>query len=113
VNALFATQVVAMAELLSLLRHAGLDLPRAFDALRTLPVTSPAAAGSAALMLAGNFGPMAPVDLIAKDLGYVIGSAPNGHTTLPLTAAVKLRLQQAHDAGFGQENVVAVAKLYS
>jgi 3-hydroxyisobutyrate dehydrogenase len=113
VNALFATQVVAMAELLSLLRHAGLDLPRTFDALRTLPVTSPAAAGSAALMLAGNFSPMASVDLIAKDLGYVIGSAANGHTTLPLTAAVRLRLQQTHDAGFGQENVVAVAKLYS
>ncbi len=113
VNALFATQVVAIAEQLSLLRHAGLDVQRSLDALRAMPVTSPAAAGSAALMLAGNFAPMAPVDLIAKDLGYVIASAANGATGVPLTAAVKARLDQAHDAGFGHENIVAIAKLYS
>jgi 3-hydroxyisobutyrate dehydrogenase len=75
VNALFGIQVAAMAEQLALLRGAGLDVARALAALKTMPVTRPAAAGAATLMLDGNFAPQAPVDLIVKDLGYALGSA--------------------------------------
>lgn len=113
VNALFATQVVAMAEVLDLLRRSGMDQQRAFDALRTMPVASPVAAGAASLMLAGNYSPQAPVDLIVKDLGYAIRSAGAGDATSPLTSAVKARFEQAQQAGYGPENIVAVAKLYS
>lgn len=109
VNALFATQEVAMAEQLALLRGAGIDLQRALSALKAMPVTSPAAVGAASLMLAGNFAPQAPVDLIAKDIGYALASSPQ---RLPLTESVASRLAAAHQADLGGENLVAVAKLY-
>jgi 3-hydroxyisobutyrate dehydrogenase len=109
VNALFGTQVAAMAEQLALLRGAGIDAERALAALKAMPVTSPAAAGAATLMLAGHFAPQAPVDLIAKDLGYVLASSAQ---PLPLTQAVAARFAAAQGAGLGGENLVAVSKLY-
>lgn len=112
VNTLFATQVAALAEQLGVLRKAGLDLPRALDALRAMPVTSPAAAGAASLMLARNFSPQAPVDLIAKDLAYALQSGQQQGAEMPLTSAVLARLAAAQAAGFGAENVVALARLH-
>jgi 3-hydroxyisobutyrate dehydrogenase len=110
VNALFGTQVAAMAEVLAQLRAAGLDTARAVEALRAMPVTSPAAAGAAVLMLAADYRPQAPVDLIAKDLGYALASSAQ---PLPLTQAVAERFAAARRAGYGGDNLVAVARLYS
>jgi 3-hydroxyisobutyrate dehydrogenase len=112
VNSLFATQVAAMAEHLALLRAAKVDTDGALAALKTMPVTSPAAGGAATLMLAGNFAPQAPVDLIAKDLAYALQSAVMVKAELPVTTAVLKRFQAASAAGYGQENIVAVAKLH-
>lgn len=112
VNALLATQVVAMAEQMAMLRRAGADLEVALAALRTMPVTSPSAAGAAALMIAGNFAPQAPVALIAKDLSYAVGGATSLGLELSLTRAVQERLEAARQRGFGEENLVAVTKLY-
>lgn len=112
VNTLFATQVAAMAEQLAVLRKSGVELPGALAALRAMPVTSPAAAGAASLMLAHNYSPQAPVDLIAKDLGYALDSGTQCGADMPLTKAVRARFADAHAAGFGAENIVAIAKLY-
>ena len=76
------------------------------------PVTGPATAGAAGLMCACNYSPQAPVDLIAKDLGYALISAQRGGVAMPVTGAVKTRFDAAHDAGLGGENLVAIAKLY-
>lgn len=92
VNALFASQVVAMAEQLALLRCAGVDAERALVALRAMPVKSPSAAGAAALMLASNFTPQAPVDLIAKDIGCVLALS---NQALPLMQQVAARFAAA------------------
>jgi 3-hydroxyisobutyrate dehydrogenase len=112
VNSLFATQVAAIAEQLALLRAAGVDPERALAALKVMPVTSAAAGGAATLMLARNFVPQAPVDLIAKDLGYAVFSAERVGASLPLTAAVLERYRAASAAGLGAENLVAVSKLH-
>lgn len=109
VNALLGTQVVAIAEQLSLLRHGGLDLKAALDALKAMPVTSPAAAGAAALMLASNHTPQAPVDLIVKDLGFALDAADR---PLPLTQTARDRYRASSQAGDGAANLVAVARLY-
>jgi 3-hydroxyisobutyrate dehydrogenase len=110
VNGLFGIQVVAMAEQLSLLRAAGLDLGVALAALKTMPVLSPAACGAGALMLAANYAPQAPVDLIAKDLACALAASAQ---VLPLTQTAEARYQAARQAGLGNENLVAVAKLYA
>ncbi|MCV0440918.1 MAG: NAD(P)-dependent oxidoreductase [Hydrogenophaga sp.] len=112
VNALFATQVAAMAEQLALLRAAGVDAERALGALKAMPVLSAAAGGAATLMLARNYTPQAPVDLITKDLTYALNSAEHVGTALPVTEAVAQRFMAAAVAGFGPENLVAVMKLH-
>jgi 3-hydroxyisobutyrate dehydrogenase len=112
VNSLFATQVAAMAEQLALLRAAGVNPERALAALKAMPVTSAAAGGAATLMLARNFAPQAPVDLIAKDLNYALRSADRAGVALHVTAAVAERFVAASAAGYGAENLVAVAKLH-
>lgn len=110
-NALFATQVTAVAELLRFVERAGLDAPRALEALRSLPITSPAAAGIAALTLARDFRPQAPVALLAKDLGYVLEAARAAGAALPTTEAVEAQFSRAARAGLGGENLNAVARL--
>lgn len=112
VNSLFATQVTVLAELLGLLQHTGLDPKFAFDVLRTMPVLSPAAAGAGTLMLAGDYTPQAPVDLIAKDLGYAVDAAESAGVALHLTAATQRRFEAARIAGLGAENLGAITKLY-
>jgi 3-hydroxyisobutyrate dehydrogenase len=112
VNALFGIQVTAMAELLGFARSAGLDLDASLAALRSMPVTSPAAAGAAALMLAGNDTPQAPIDLIHKDLGYAL-TAAGGEPALPITAQAQTVFARAQQRGWGGENLVAVRKLYA
>ncbi len=63
-------------------------------------------------MLARSFAPQAPVSLISKDLGYALSSAAQTQTSLPVTVAVAHRFIAACAAGFGDENLVAVAKLH-
>lgn len=109
VNSLFATQVVAMAEQLALLDDQQVDLVGALAALKSMPVTSPAAAGAASAMLARAYAPQFPVQLAAKDLGYALAAA---RRELPLTASVLARLQAAQQADLGDEHLLAVHKLY-
>jgi 3-hydroxyisobutyrate dehydrogenase len=110
VNSLFATQVAAVAEQLALLRSLDVDLPTALAVLKAMPVTSPAAAGAAALMLAGADAPQFPVELVVKDLGYAVAASAQ---PLPLTASTLGRFQAALEAGYGNEHLVAVRKLYA
>ena len=113
VNSLFAIQVAAVAEQLGQLKRAGLDIRPAFEALCTMPVMSPAAAGAGALMLAEDYRPQAPVDLIAKDLGYALTQGAAVQASLPLTAEARSQFAAAQAAGWGHENIVAVAKLHA
>jgi 3-hydroxyisobutyrate dehydrogenase len=110
VNTLFGAQVVAVAEQLALLRGAGLDTTQALAALKTMPVLSAAAGGAAGLMLAQDWRPQAPVDLIAKDIGYAVAASAQ---PMPVASATLAQLQTARAAGYGGENLVAVAKLYA
>ena len=112
VNALFGIQVAAVAECLALLKAAGIDSDAAFNALRTMPVMSAAATGAGTMIQARNFAPLAPVDLIVKDLDYALQSAHQVGASMPLISAVADRFLAASAAGYGQENLVAIAKLY-
>ncbi|KPF66530.1 hypothetical protein IP84_16135 [beta proteobacterium AAP99] len=116
VNALFGIQVTAVAELLGFARSSGLDVDASLAALRSMPVMSPAAAGAAGLMLAGNDTPQAPIDLIHKDLGYAMdaaAAASGNAAALPLTAQAQQVFAAAAARGWGAENLVAVRKLYA
>lgn len=110
VNALFALQVAAMGELLGAAQNMGLDAGAALEVLGQLPVTSPAAKGTASLMLAGKFAPLFPIDLVEKDLRYM-GEAADP-SRVPLCAAARAVYAEAQAAGYGGDNIVGVGRLY-
>jgi 3-hydroxyisobutyrate dehydrogenase len=112
VNALFGIQVAAVAELLSLAERAGLDSAKALDILSSTPVASPAAKLAGQGMLARNFAPMFPVELVEKDFGYAIDAASDVHTVLPVTQSTLMVLRHALAQGLGDKNLTAVAQLY-
>jgi 3-hydroxyisobutyrate dehydrogenase-like beta-hydroxyacid dehydrogenase len=106
VNALFAAQVAAFAELLPTLAAAGVDRPHAIEVLGQTAVASPAMRGAAAMMLANQHAPLFTVDLVHKDLGYVATG------DLPVTRAVRDVFERAREDGMGGLNLTAAARLY-
>jgi len=112
VNTLFGTQVVAIAEMLALLRGSGCDPAALAEVLSSLPVTSPAAKGALSLMLAKSDAPLFPIDLVEKDFTYSLGHADAASLTLPVTAAVHARFAKAKAVGLAASNITAVARLY-
>lgn len=112
INALFATQVAAVAELLGWLGRAGLEVERALEVLRALPVMSPAAAVAAGSMVTRQFAPLFPVELVTKDLRYALQSAATQGAALPLTGQVQEAFRRAEEQGFGAEHLTAIARLY-
>ena len=106
VNALFASQVALMAELLNAVEGAGLSAEKILGMLSKMPVTSPAAAGAAGLMMAGDHSPKFPVDLVSKDLGYALELG-----ALPVVEAARERYIAAQNAGLGGENLTVLHAL--
>jgi 3-hydroxyisobutyrate dehydrogenase-like beta-hydroxyacid dehydrogenase len=103
VNALFATQVAVVAELLQLAERHGLPAAEAAELLGPLPVTSPAAKGAAALMVAGDHASRFPVRLVAKDLRYAVAAGAG-----PVVDAARARFDAIADAGGADDNLTVV-----
>lgn len=108
-NVLFGIQVAAMAEIIPMINAHGGTSARIIDALMATPVASPAAKAAAAGMLAEAFAPLFPVEIVAKDFGYATDAA--GQT--PIITATRAVFQSAIAAGYGEENLTAVIRLYS
>ncbi len=106
VNALFASQVAVMGELLTMLDIQGMNVAAALELLTRLPVTSPVAAGMGRLMLAGDHAPRFPAALVAKDLRYACALAP-----LPVIEGVRARFEDATRRGLGEQNLTVVHAL--
>ncbi len=111
-NALFGIQVAAMGELLGLLRKAGVDEATAVEILGELPVTSAALKGASGQILARSFAPLFPIDLVEKDLGYILETARSVDAPVPTTTAARDVYARARDAGHGDEHIAAVARLF-
>ncbi|WP_425146063.1 NAD(P)-dependent oxidoreductase [Deinococcus sp.] len=112
VNALFAVQVAAVGELLGFLHRSGLPEARAAEVLGSLPVTSPAANGALAQIVARTYAPLFPIQLAEKDLTYVLDAAKGVGADLPTSAAVHDVFQRAVQAGYGADQISGVAQLF-
>ena len=108
VNALFGIQVAAIAELLGMLAASGIDGAKAMEIIGATPVASQAVKGAAAGMLAGNFAPQFPIELVVKDFAYAAALGQK----LPLTRAAEAVFEAALKKGHGADNLTAVARLY-
>jgi 3-hydroxyisobutyrate dehydrogenase len=112
VNTLFGTQIVALAEMLALLRSSGCDPAAMAKILSSLPVTSPSAKSAMSLMLTKSDAPLFPIDLVEKDFAYTLRQAEATSLSLPVTAAVHACFTKAVAEGLAASNVTAVARLY-
>jgi 3-hydroxyisobutyrate dehydrogenase len=112
VNALFGLQVAGLAELLGMVRKAGLDPIKALEIVCSTPVASPATKVAGGAMLAGNFAPMFPIDLVKKDFEYFMQAAEQVQSRTPVVDAVHEVLTRATQERIGESNITGLAKLY-
>jgi 3-hydroxyisobutyrate dehydrogenase len=112
VNTLYGVQVAIWAETLTLLDAQGIAPTDAVKVLNTLPTTSPAMQGAGALMAAGNYAPLFPIELVAKDFGYALATARALGATTPTLAAVQAVYADAEARGYGNLNIVGVKQLF-
>jgi 3-hydroxyisobutyrate dehydrogenase len=112
VNALFGLQVAGIAELLGMVRNAGLDPAKALEIVGSTPVASPAVKAAGSAMLAQNFAPMFPIELVKKDFEYFLQTAKRAQSTTPLMEVVHTVLSTATQQGLGQSNITGLGALY-
>lgn len=112
VNAMFGAQLGLLGELLAFARRSGSDAELLLDILSQTPVCSPAAALAGRAMLAGQWAPAFPIDLVAKDFGLLARSAEGTGAALPLSAETGRIFAQALAEGFGQDNITGIIQRY-
>jgi 3-hydroxyisobutyrate dehydrogenase len=112
INALFGLQVAGIAELLGMVRKAGIDPAKALEIIGNTPVASPAAKAAGSAMIAQNFAPMFPIELVKKDFEYLLQTSQQVHSNTPLAQSVHQILTKAEQEGMGANNITAVGALY-
>ncbi|MEM1041889.1 MAG: NAD(P)-dependent oxidoreductase [Bacteroidota bacterium] len=113
VNAVFAVQAAVLAEMIAMLRGAGLGEADAVGILNALPTASPAAARLATLMTEHAFAPNFPIDLVEKDLSYAVAEAERSGVEASVVAATQAAFAEAKRRGFGGGDIVGIAQLHS
>jgi 3-hydroxyisobutyrate dehydrogenase len=111
-NALMGVQVTVFAEIIGLLNSAGADPAAVLKAMSSTPAWSPSANYLTGTMLAGNFAPQFPVELIEKDFGYVL-SEVGDPSAAPTIAAARSVFQRAIEKGLGGDNMTGVVRLFT
>jgi 3-hydroxyisobutyrate dehydrogenase len=110
VNTLLALQVAGLAELIPMLKRAGVDAKQVLDVVAQTPVWSPVAARTTQSMLAGAFQPMFPVNMMAKDMGYAVAAAGDARKA-PLIAATRQAFADGIERGIGDLNMTALVQI--
>ena len=113
VNALLATQVATVAELLGVAERAGLVPDATLELLTSLPVTSPAVARAGGAMLRQAFAPNFPVDLVAKDLRYLSELAALLGGAVPMSESALAGFRDVSAAGHGGDDLTAIARSFT
>lgn len=112
VNALFGAQLGVLAELIGFAARAGIAPSTAVDILGTTPVCSPVAKVSAAAMVAGQWAPAFPIDLVAKDFALLGRSAADCGASVPLSTRTGEVYAEGIERGFGDDNITGIVQLY-
>ncbi|NNU79859.1 NAD(P)-dependent oxidoreductase [Halovulum dunhuangense] len=109
VNQLLAgAHVAAMAEALVLAMREGLEPAQVIEVIGESSGASEMFRSRAPQVAEGDYTPITPVDVLAKDLGIAKEAA--GYE-MPLTEAALALLSEAQDAGFGSMADAAVARI--
>jgi 3-hydroxyisobutyrate dehydrogenase len=112
VNSLLGIQAAAMAELIGLAERNHIDVSMMVEVVSHTAVCSSAAASTAKAMLASQFAPKFPIELLAKDMQYVANCASDAGTHMPICSETNAVLKAAQQAGYGNEQYTTIVKLY-
>jgi 3-hydroxyisobutyrate dehydrogenase-like beta-hydroxyacid dehydrogenase len=112
VNALFGVQVAVLAELMGALAKAGIDLEKAVGIIGATPVCCPAAKAASASMLARDFAPLFPVELVEKDLGYLRSMAGSAGAEVAISEAAHTVMSTAVARHLGADHITGIVRLY-
>ncbi len=112
VNTLFGVQIAAMSELIGFLQRCKLDINKVVEAMSLTPVCSRAAKIAADAMVARNFAPMFPIELMEKDLRYFLKTAAASNATTPVAQAAQHVFAKAMACGHGDDNITGLVQLY-
>lgn len=113
VNTLFAAQLHSLAELLGFLARNGFARDQAAELLGQFPIVAPPIAGAARMMAAGSQAPLFTIDLIEKDLGYLLDAADASDARVPGALATRAAFREAQAKGLGQANVSGLAAVFA
>ncbi|MDX1420408.1 MAG: NAD(P)-dependent oxidoreductase [Rubricoccaceae bacterium] len=112
VNALFAVQTAALAELIPTLARHGIAPAEAVEVLNALPTASPAARRVATGMTTRAFAPNFPIHLVAKDLRYAAATASEAGVAAGVVAAAHAAFAEADRQGYGGDDLIGVVQLH-
>lgn len=113
VNAMFATQISALAEALACLEREGESPEHALAMLSKTPVMSPVSGLIGAKIVAGNDAPNFPVSLVAKDLFYWTEQLRSHGLTGATHEAALSSFDRALRAGHGDLDIGGVRHLHT
>ncbi|MFY3383895.1 NAD(P)-dependent oxidoreductase [Paracidovorax sp. MALMAid1276] len=112
-NALFAAQLLSLAELLGFLARNGCPAAQAADLLAEFPIVAAPVAGAARMMAAGNTTPLFTIDLIEKDLAYLLDTGRVSGADLPGASAARAAFQRAQQRSLGSAHVSGIAAVFA
>jgi 3-hydroxyisobutyrate dehydrogenase-like beta-hydroxyacid dehydrogenase len=105
---LVATHTLAAVEAARLATAAGFDLALVLELIAPSYGASRMVERNLPRIIAGDFEPGGPVDIVRKDVQVISAFAAELGVTLPLQHAVRAIYDHAHDAGFGGRDMAAL-----
>lgn len=111
VNSLFAIQVLAVGELVSIMHQSGLDVSQAWDIIAST-LCSPAAAMAGKAINAQKFAPLFPIALVNKDFKYALDTVLEDRMNLSLVKATQKLYAEAIERGYAEDNITDIVQIY-
>lgn len=103
--------LAAAAEAFALARKTGVDLETMVKVVSNSTGGSWVFESRAPRLIERNYSPRSPINNVTKDLGIVDREAELAGLALPMTRAALIMFLKAAEAGFGQEDGIAVSKI--
>lgn len=110
-NQLWAIHATAMGEALVMMSKSGVDLSRAWKALKTGAAESWCMHHDAPSVFAGHYDPSFTLDFCMKDLNLIVDACDDAGVDAPITRHVKERFELAHETYGGDKGELHVVKL--
>jgi 3-hydroxyisobutyrate dehydrogenase-like beta-hydroxyacid dehydrogenase len=111
INALVVNTAQALAEALALGRKAGLGWDTLLDTIAASTIASPWLKVKSELLKRRDFTPTMTTRLILKDIDLMLAAARAHDAPMPLIALTRELMQATVQAGFADEDYMAIVKL--